>query len=655
MKLLNRLEFFVLFACFLTSFASAQLPVFNDADVTALADDKKAIIIERTENVRIDFNKGKPEITLEFTEFIMHLSDNTAAGNEIEIPYSDKFFSLKSLQAATWIPSQSGYKRIKTEPAKHSSSISPDYFYDDMMQAKVVFPSIQNKAITEIKYTYLIKDPIFAFPYYFKPGSSIPMMKSKFYISFPENCNVEIRMFGDTAGIVGKNGDDNGRKWFEKSITSIKSEKTHDYAASQAYFKPHLFYILHSYSLKNGEQVNVLGNVNDLYKNNYQYIKDLNNTSCSSELIHVTDSLRGDLKMADSLVIIEKLYYWIQDHIRYVAFEDGLGGFVPRPSNSVFTKRYGDCKDKAALMQFMLKHCGIQSNLVWIGTRSIPYSYQQLPLMQSSNHMILAKQINNEWMFFDPTAENLQMGFPSSFIQGKEAMIAQDETHFEIVEVPIMKAQDNYISDSLKVKFTDVHDLNITGDMEFGGYARWRFMSSYKGLNETDKKKLVDGLLKHNNNKAEIIKYTISGTEDRTSPIKISYEIVFPDYINKIDDKLYMNLNIHKPMMNEQIKEIDRTSPAEYLFKYSNKLHLNLYLPKGFTALDMPKDNDYSSDLISYKRETSTLENVISFNSNVEVNTILLRKEQFQNWNTAIGTLNKQFKESITLIQNKNK
>ena len=72
---------------------------------------------------------------------------------------------------------------------------------------------------------------------------------------------------------------------------------------------------------------------------------------------------------------IRNIYYWVQDNIRYIAFEDGIAGFKPDEANNVLTKRYGDCKGMANLTRQMLKAAGFDARLTWIGTNHISYDY----------------------------------------------------------------------------------------------------------------------------------------------------------------------------------------------------------------------------------------------------------------------------------------
>ena len=72
------------------------------------------------------------------------------------------------------------------------------------------------------------------------------------------------------------------------------------------------------------------------------------------------------------------IFNWVQDNIKYVAFEDGMGGFIPRPAASVCHKRYGDCKDMASIITDMLRYAGIKGNITWVGSDELPYDYTEI-------------------------------------------------------------------------------------------------------------------------------------------------------------------------------------------------------------------------------------------------------------------------------------
>ena len=58
--------------------------------------------------------------------------------------------------------------------------------------------------------------------------------------------------------------------------------------------------------------------------------------------------------------IIRNTYAWVQNNIRYVAFEAGVGKHQPDTPSEVIRKRYGDCKGIALLLKTLLANSVIE-------------------------------------------------------------------------------------------------------------------------------------------------------------------------------------------------------------------------------------------------------------------------------------------------------
>ncbi|MGA6954154.1 MAG: DUF3857 and transglutaminase domain-containing protein, partial [Candidatus Acidiferrales bacterium] len=70
--------------------------------------------------------------------------------------------------------------------------------------------------------------------------------------------------------------------------------------------------------------------------------------------------------ISDPLEKIRALTDFAQRHIRYAAIEVGIGGHQPHAAGDVLAHAYGDCKDKATLLNTMLQEIGIDSYNVMI-------------------------------------------------------------------------------------------------------------------------------------------------------------------------------------------------------------------------------------------------------------------------------------------------
>src|SRR6185295_13248471 len=149
-----------------------------------------------------------------------------------------------------------------------------------------------------------------------------------------------------------------------------------------------------------------------------------------------------------------------------------MRGQIPHTGSYAFEKRYGDCKDMANLVVTMLRMAGISSYRTWIGTRDLPYRYTQWPTPLVDNHMI-ATYVgpDHRYYFLDATGSHTPFGFPSSMIQGKEALIGKDKDTYEIKEVPEVSMKINFSKDSVELEL-DKGNITGKGKKSFEGYLK---------------------------------------------------------------------------------------------------------------------------------------------------------------------------------------
>ncbi len=94
---------------------------------------------------------------------------------------------------------------------------------------------------------------------------------------------------------------------------------------------------------------------------------------------------------------------FVQDYIRYQGFEDGEGAFKPTNPWIVFSRRFGDCKDKTLLLRALLKLLDIESIPVLVHTlkgKSLP---NDLPSPFRFDHVILEVVIDETSYWIDST------------------------------------------------------------------------------------------------------------------------------------------------------------------------------------------------------------------------------------------------------------
>jgi hypothetical protein len=115
------------------------------------------------------------------------------------------------------------------------------------------------------------------------------------------------------------------------------------------------------------------------------------------------------------------LFDLVKEKVRYAADERDMGAIVPRPPAEVLARGYGDCKDKAHLLETLGRLCGLDLPMVLVATDpSAELKELQVGLF---DHVINTFDEGGRRTFMDPTHPYVEFGnLPDSDI-GKDALL----------------------------------------------------------------------------------------------------------------------------------------------------------------------------------------------------------------------------------------
>lgn len=93
----------------------------------------------------------------------------------------------------------------------------------------------------------------------------------------------------------------------------------------------------------------------------------------------------------------------VQDRVRYVALMMGLGGYVPADAELTWSRRYGDCKGKTALLLALLHAMDIEAEPVIANALSGDGIDARLPMVGLFNHVLIRATIGSRVYWLDGT------------------------------------------------------------------------------------------------------------------------------------------------------------------------------------------------------------------------------------------------------------
>ena len=344
---------------------------------------------------------------------------------------------------------------------------------------------------------------------------------------------------------------------------------------------------------------------------------------------------------------MKAIYYWLQDNIKYIAFEEGIAGFKPDAPQNVYKKRYGDCKGMAILIKTMLISAGYDARLVWIGTDAIAYDYST-PSLSVDNHMIAAIMVNGKPVFIDGTEKYNSYGTYASRIQGKQALIEDGDT-FKLATVPESTADLNLESYDAVLEIEDDHLVGKVKRM-YQGEQVSSFLYNFIGLPQSKRIEVLERVLTDGNDNAKIENTTTFDYTDRDGNIEIEYDFRVNNAVSNFDDTYYLELD---PVRYLGEFQMDDDRENSFFFSNTRKETKNfvLKIPEGYTVSSAPADLNVDNDHLLIDMKYLILEDQIVYTSNITIKKRLLPKEFFEVWNASIKQLKSFYNEQIVLTK----
>lgn len=269
------------------------------------------------------------------------------------------------------------------------------FFYDGTITAYMNLRDVREGDILEYSYTVTGYDSVlngnFCKTFYME--YSVPVLDLYKSIIVPKTRNI---YFGYPSGKAEPEKQDTGDavryEWERKNVKARRIENN-----VPAWYNGNL--------RVEASTIGTWKEVVDLFKENYRVPE-----SEMTELRKRTAGLFGD---AGGDSVITPVIRFVQDKIRYLAFEEGMDGHRPASPLTVLDTRYGDCKAKTLLICSLLRLNGIEANPVLVNSEGINSDTVHIPSGNIFNHVIVQVRYRNLYFYVDPTISN-QGGVPGN-------------------------------------------------------------------------------------------------------------------------------------------------------------------------------------------------------------------------------------------------
>jgi hypothetical protein len=425
-----------------------------------------------------------------------------------------------------------------------------------------------------------------------------------------------------------------------KNIPAMRNEQS---APGPSYFTPHILVLCKSAQPKDEKFVyfNTIKEQYDWYKNLVLQIG--NDEKIIKE--KTEDIVKG---LATEEEKVKTIFQWVQDNVRYIAFENGIAGFKPEKAQEVLRKKYGDCKGMANLLTVMLRSINLDARRCWIGTKHIAYDYST-PSLSVDNHMICAWMNKGKPVFLDATEKYIGYGEIAERIQGRQTLI-ENGNQYLLERVPVATYLQNTATESRKL-FIDGNNLkgHVTQIWK-GENKEWLLV----GLNEIKQEKQENALkqfLAEGKQNFEISNLKIDNLSNYNLDLKVEYDILWKDILTVFDKETYLDTDNRRNLDNFKIDTSKRK--LAYWFQFKNNLifETEIQIPAGKIVNALPEKLLIKQPGYSFTASYNNIAGKVLYKNEIILNQSEIKPENFLQWNKDIDQLTNFYNQQIVITQ----
>ena len=353
---------------------------------------------------------------------------------------------------------------------------------------------------------------------------------------------------------------------------------------------------------------------------------------------------------------IKAILNFVQNDIRYLGLEYGIGAYKPNSPNKVFAQRYGDCKDKTVLMVQMLKEINVEAYPMLLNS-TMKSTIKELPPSPTFFDHCVVKVIDedNRELYYDPTLYNQGGTYKNTHFPNYEfgLVVRKNNTAFDTIlsssfnnittiEEYVLKKVNGNATLNVKTIYTDVEADNMRNYFKnnseknivkkFEDY----YANYYSKIKLVDKPSVIDDIPKNEFNVTE--SYIIDSI---WKPMKNKPGFIAIDFIpSSLKDVLFI------PNIGNRSNEISQVYPV------SRDHRMHIKLPKEWK---IEQNNDIVSNDIFYydfSVDYDKNKNEVHIKNYLKTQKSFISNDEFEMFENDITKLEKTFGYSIYVSKN---
>lgn len=307
-----------------------------------------------------------------------------------------------------------------------------------------------------------------------------------------------------------------------------------------------------------------------------------NTIDLPSETVSKVKALVGN--ETDPIKKAKIIYDYVQQKVRYISIQVGIGGWKPMLASDVDRLGYGDCKALTNYTHALLKAVDIPSYYTILYGDRFRRNIEADFVSMQGNHIILTIPVGETYTWLECTSQTDPFGFQANFTDDRDVLIIKPEGG-QIVHTKIYAASEN--SQLSKGSYTIASNGDFLGEIRIVSQGTQYGAKSDLDRMQPDQKEKHYKEFWDDINNLKIDKITHENNKQQirfTQNAKLSAE----KYATFVGDKMMVTVNAFNRLSNSVKRIRNRKTPFEVARGFVDEDEIVLELPAGFTLDFVP-------------------------------------------------------------------
>lgn len=610
-KLSNSLLFFILFSSVSSLQAQDYLKMLFPVELT-----KNANSIVRLDETVVEIKRID---AMTYTHKRVVTVFNKKGNQDIDafLHYSD-LQKVKSIEARVY---DAKGKEIKKFKKKHFTDIS----------ASDGFSLYTDARIYKIDYTPYAYPFTFVFEYEIKQSSTafLPkwypitnslqsVEKSTYEIKNESGAKLNYKLLNqDLYEHIQVDYKDNNIAIEAKLLTAFKNES---YNASIFRFVPHAIMSLEQFHLEGIDaEIHNWTEFGQWKSENLLKGRDQISDATAREIEALVQGVESEKEKA------KIIYQYVQQKMRYVSVQIGLGGWMPITAKEVDQVKYGDCKGLTNYTKALLKHVGVTANYTLIHNDTNKKDIYEDVVALQGNHVILNLPLEDEEIWLECTSQDYPFGYIGLGNEDRNVVVITEDGG-KIKRTPRLTEETNIQHSSAEINLSSDGLMNAQLERTSGGF-QYQRRYGYASENSKD-------LIKSYNKEWSYIRdlnlldFTFTNRKDEVQFVE-HIEVASRKYTKQLGNLMVFPLNVFNQSISKPSKYSDRTTPFAVEHGYRDLDEYQFNLPETYEVDNLPEDVNLNNRFGVYKLSFSHDEKHIYYSRELILKNGYYNKEDY--------------------------